>query len=83
MLVHCGVFAKGKNSFLSEDGEVFNRPGAANGPNAVAAPALPQDALRIVGQQKPQVAEVVASWAGDDGIAQSGEHGAGVEGGQR
>jgi len=83
MLVHCGVFVKGKNSFRPADGEVFNRPGAGNGPNAVAVSGLPQDALCVVGQQQPQVAEVVAGGAGDDGIAESGEHGAGVEGGQR
>jgi len=83
MLVHCGVFVKGKNSFRPADGRVFNRAEAANGPNAVAASALPQGTLLVVGQQQPQVAEVVAGGAGDDGIAQSCEHGAGVEGGQR
>jgi hypothetical protein len=38
--------------------------------------------LRFLDQQA-QIAQVVAGGAGDDGVAERGEHGTGVEGGQR
>ena len=39
-------------------------------------------ALFVVGEEEAEVAQVLAGGTGDDGVAQSGEHGAGVEVGQ-
>ena len=40
-------------------------------------------ALLVVGDEEAEVAEVLAGGSGDDGVAEGGEHGAGVEVGER
>src|ERR1035437_2215861 len=39
-------------------------------------------ALVVVGEEEAEVAEVLAGGSGDDGVAEGGEHGAGVEVGE-